>query len=127
VGARPLPAGLVGAALALTTPVAAFAEDPARWRRGAVPPSGVTGATFLGGRLFVVGGTDLMRVWSIDVRTGSRRLEVERRIAGESEGLAAVSAFGGTLQWSVLPYDARKRRPTYGGGRGALLSLAAPR
>ena len=98
---------------------------PVQILHGALPPSGVTGATFHRGRLFVVGGNEVMQIWSIDVRTGRRLLEVERRIAGESEGLAAVAAGGGTLPWSVLAYAPRERPATFGGGRGALLSFAA--
>ena len=81
---------------------------------GAVPPGGITGATFIGGRLFVASQVDgLFRVWSIDLTTGARVLEIEREIAGESEGLATASVNGGTLQWLVLPADpAGRPRPT---------------
>ena len=45
---------------------------------GAVPPSGVTGAAFYRGRLLLAGaqGTTY-QVWSVDVATGARRLELE--------------------------------------------------
>lgn len=91
----------------------------------AVPPSGITGATFHRGRLLVAGGNDgpFMQVWSISLKIGERRLEIERRIAGESEGLATFRAFGGTLHWSILPFDSQGREPTYGRDRGALLSF----
>jgi hypothetical protein len=41
---------------------------------GAVPPSGVTGAAFYGGRLLLAGaqGTTY-QVWSVNVATGARR------------------------------------------------------
>ena len=59
------------------------------------PPSGITGATFIGERLFVAGqGGGPFRVWSIDLATGARRLEIERRIVGESEGLVTASRQG---------------------------------
>jgi hypothetical protein len=86
---------------------------------GGVPPSGVTGATFWRGRLFVAGqGAGLFQVWSIDVTNGARRLEIERDIHGESEGLDVVDALGGVLHWQVEPLSSM---PTYGFGRGALL------
>src|SRR3954447_10795700 len=72
----------------------------------AVPPSGITGATFYNGRLFVAGQDgDTFQVWSIDVATGSRQLEIERTIVGESEGLAVFSSLGGILHWQVQPYN----------------------
>jgi hypothetical protein len=86
---------------------------------GAVPPSGITGATFHQGRLFVAGqGTGAFQVWSIDVATGARQLEVERQFSGESEGLAVFRALGGLLHWQIQPFG---RMPTFGIGGGALL------
>ena len=61
---------------------------------GAVPPSGVTGAAFYRGRLFLAGaqGTTY-QVWSVDVSNGTRRLELElRNVQGEAEGLGQVPA-----------------------------------
>lgn len=77
---------------------------PVRRLDGAVPPSGVTGAAFWGGRLFLA-GQDLLsfQVWSVDTTTGQSRLEIERTISGESEGLDVVPNQGGLLQWSVMP------------------------
>jgi len=90
----------------------------------AVPPSGITGATFVGGRLFVAGQTGgPFRIWSIDLTTGARVLEAEREIAGESEGLATASVNGGRLQWLIPPFDPQGRPPTYGAGHSTLLSL----
>jgi hypothetical protein len=81
---------------------------------GAVPPTGITGATFVGNRLFVAGQDDtLFQVWSIDLATGARRLEIERHYFGESEGLDTVSALGGTLHWIVTPADPQQRPPTF--------------
>jgi hypothetical protein len=95
--------------------------------RGAVPPSGITGATFLRGRLFLAGQeTGRFQVWSVDLRTGGRRLEIERRIAGESEGLGVFRTLGGVLHWMVMPVDPRGRRPTYGPD-GALLHFVRAR
>ena len=89
-----------------------------------VPPSGITGASFVAGRLLVAGqGGGPFRVWSIDLTTGARRLEAEREIVGESEGLARASVNGGTLQWLIPPFDPQGRPPTYGPGHSTLLSL----
>lgn len=42
-------------------------------------------------------------VWSVDLKDGSRRLEIEKPIFGESEGLDIVKARGGTLHWLITP------------------------
>jgi hypothetical protein len=92
---------------------------PARRLPGAVPPSGITGATFYGDRLFVAGQSSGFQVWSIDLQNGTRRLEIERAFVGsESEGLDVVAAVGGTLHWMIQPFGAL---PTFGIGGGALL------
>ena len=96
---------------------------------GAVPPSGITGATFYGDRLYVAGQQpaagpgDLFQVWSIDLTTGNRQLEIERTIAGESEGLDVNEALGGVLHWLVQPYN-EENIPTYGVTNGTLLHYA---
>src|SRR4051794_22486428 len=92
--------------------------------RAAVPPSGITGATFVGDRMFVAGqGGGPFRVWSIDLATGQRRLEIEREIVGESEGLVTASLEGGTLHWLIQPFTTEPRPPTYGPGNATLLSF----
>jgi hypothetical protein len=92
--------------------------------RDAVPPSGITGATFVGERLFVAGqGGGPFRVWSIDLATGRRRLEIERRIVGESEGLVTAALEGGTLHWLIQPFTAEQGPPTYSPDRATLLSF----
>jgi hypothetical protein len=81
---------------------------------GAVPPTGITGAAFVGDRLYVAGQDDtLFEVWSIDLATGERRLEIERHYFGESEGLDSIRALGGLLHWIVTPADPQQRPPTY--------------
>jgi hypothetical protein len=91
---------------------------------GAVPPSGVTGAAFLDGRLLVAGqATGPLELWSVDVRTGARRREAVLRVAGESEGLDVLDDGHGLVQWLVTPFDPRGRPPTYGVGHSELLSL----
>jgi len=92
---------------------------PVKRLAGAVPPSGITGGTFYQGRLFVAGqGTGAFQIWSIDVTTGARQLEVERNYSGESEGIDAVSTLGGVLHWQIQPFS---RMPTFGIGGGALV------
>jgi hypothetical protein len=92
--------------------------------RGAVPPSGVTGAAFLRGRLLLTGQTPrALQIWSVDVRSGARRREVALRVAGESEGLDVLDDGHGLVHWLVTPSDPRGRRPTYGAGHSELLSF----
>ena len=100
---------------------------PARRLVAAVPTRGITGATFHNGLLLVAGvskrSSEMLQIWSIDTNDGSSRLEVERRIIGESEGLDVASALDGILHWQILPYTSLGRRPTYGRGRATLLHL----
>jgi hypothetical protein len=80
---------------------------------GAVPPSGVTGAAFRGGRLFLAGaqGTTY-QVWSVGLATGKRRLELElKNVQGEAEGLHVTSLLGGTLHFLVAPLA---QKPSFG-------------
>jgi hypothetical protein len=89
---------------------------------GKVPPSGITGATFYRGRLLLAGqGTGGFQVWSVDTRNGKRRLEIERFVVGESEGLDIVRALGGLLHWQVTPLRTSGRFPTFGIGHSALM------
>jgi hypothetical protein len=82
---------------------------------GAVPPSGVTGAAFLRGRLLLAGqARGPLEMWSVDVLTGARRREVALPIAGESEGLDVLDDGAGLVHWLVTPFDPRGRPPTYG-------------
>jgi hypothetical protein len=86
---------------------------------GAVPPSGVTGAAFHRGRLFLAGaqGTTY-QVWSVDVASGGRRLELElTSVHGEAEGLAQVPLLGGRLHFLVAPLASQ---PTFGPTVGLL-------
>ncbi len=86
---------------------------------GAVPPSGVTGAAFYRGRLLLAGaqGTTY-QVWSVNVTTGARRLEVEiPHVQGEAEGLTQVPLLGARLHFLVAPLAAD---PTFGPTVGLL-------
>jgi hypothetical protein len=96
---------------------------PVRRLMDAVPPSGITGATFYKKRLFLAGqdGPGPFQVWSIDLRDGSRRLEIERSIVGESEGLDIVKTLDGVLHWLIVPFQTGGQPPTYGEGHSALV------
>ncbi len=77
---------------------------PVRVLSGAVPPSGITGATFYKGRLLLAGQRGgPFRVWSVDLTDGSRRLEIEKSVVGESEGLDVVRLADGKLHWLITP------------------------
>ena len=86
---------------------------------GAVPPSGVTGGAFYRGRLLLAGaqGTTY-QVWSVNVSTGARRLELElANVQGEAEGLTQVPLLGSRLHFLVAPLAAQ---PTFGPTVGLL-------
>jgi hypothetical protein len=97
---------------------------PVQRLRRALPPGQMSGATFVGDRLFVATQPDTMRVYSIDLQTGKRRLEIERGIRGESEGLTTLKTADGTLHWLLAPFDPKGRPPTYGTGRSVVLTFA---
>jgi hypothetical protein len=93
--------------------------------RNVVPPTGITGAVFHRGRLYVAGQEgQLFQVWSLDLGTGHRRLEIERHIVGESEGIDVMSTLGGSLHWMVQPYN-EQSIPTYGVTNGTLLHFVS--
>jgi hypothetical protein len=94
---------------------------PVQRLKGAANLGQYTGATFHRGRLFAaIGRERALQVWSIDVRTGRRRLEISRRIRGESEGLATVD---NRLHWTIMPAAPGGTTPTYGAGKGAMLTF----
>ena len=93
---------------------------------GGRPPSGVTGAAFLRGKLFVAGQDNPsgFQVWSIDLDTGEKQLEIEiPEIVGESEGIDVFEGLGGTLHWLIQPYNT-ENVPTYGVANGTILHFA---
>jgi hypothetical protein len=95
-------------------PAAAPIRAAKRLRR-AVPPSGVTGAVFRGGRLLLAGTNESRnQVWSVDPRSGKRRLELEQRFCGESEGLDVIHTLGGELHWLIGPSGENGCKLTYG-------------
>jgi hypothetical protein len=84
-----------------------------------VPPSGVTGAAFYRGRLLLAGaqGTTY-QIWSVDLSTGARRLEIELpKVQGEAEGLAQLPLLGGRIHFLVAPLASK---PTFGPTVGLL-------
>ena len=111
-------AALAPGATAPVRPVARLA--------GAVPPSGVTGAAFYHGRLFLAGqDAGTLQLWSIDV-TGATAplLELELPgVAAESEGLDVLDARGGILHWLLSPFAPGGKAPTYGTGHSELLTF----
>ena len=97
---------------------------PVQRLAGAVPPVGISGAVFHEGRLFTAGQDgELFQVWSTDLATGAQRLEIERHIVGESEGLTVNRALGGLLQWQIMPYN-DSGPPTHGIANGTILTFA---
>ena len=98
----------------------------ARVRR-AFPESEATGATFYRGRLFSAHYRGpLYRLWSLDPANGRRRLEFERIVGGESEGLASVNAIGGVLHWLINPRSLG-RTPTFSDASHSALVTLRPR
>jgi hypothetical protein len=99
---------------------------PVRRLAGAVPPSGVTGAAFYHGRLFLAGQDGgALRVWSVDV-TGATPSVLELELPGvaaESEGLDVLGARGGLLHWLLSPFAPGGAKPTYGTGHSELLTF----
>ena len=92
-------------ALANAAP-AAGPIHPARRLTGAVPPTGITGAVFRDGRLLLAGERNgTYQVWALDTSNGERRLELEMKVCGESEGLDVIPTLGGELHWLIAPSD----------------------
>ncbi len=95
--------------------------------RGAVPPTGITGAVFVHGRLLVAGEAGgVYQVWAIDTDNGSRRLEIEMQICGESEGLDVIPTLGGDLHWLIALSDPRGCQLTFGPGNALLHFVPKP-
>lgn len=113
---------------------------PVKTLKHAVPPSGVDGGAFLGGRLYLAGTvSNVHQVWSVDTTNGSRRLEISRTIVGEQEGIDVLwqdggrvhpvpvcrdascgagtqqpsNSFGGLLHLLVMPVADGSTPPTY--------------
>jgi hypothetical protein len=95
--------------------------------RNVVPPEGITGATFIGERLFVAGQDETGGViYSIDLSDGSRRFETSTAYVGESEGLdddfdltPTADGLRGSLHYMVMPYN-EEAYPTNGVSNGVI-------
>ena len=85
------------------------ARLPGRLRPAASPaPCSTTGASCSPGQ-----DTGVMQVWSVDVATGARRLELELPgVRAESEGLDILKARGGVLHWLLSPFPPGGGTPT---------------
>jgi hypothetical protein len=93
--------------------------------KGAVPPTGITGATFVDGSLLVAGqDRRTFRVYSLDLATGARELEIEQTIVGESEGLVTAAVRRGTIGWLIQPFNPEGNPPTYSPDHATLVSFA---
>jgi hypothetical protein len=69
---------------------------------GAVPPGGVSGAAVYANRLYISGGEGpTQTIHSVDLSTGSARLEYERAVNQEPEGVDAGPYSGGFLHWGL--------------------------
>jgi len=77
----------------------------ARRLKDAVPPSGITGAVFVRGRLLLAGEGERYQIWSVNTKTGGRRLDFDTEMCGEAEGLDTISTLGGELHWLLSPID----------------------
>jgi hypothetical protein len=101
--------------------------EPYRRLVGAIPSEGSTGAAFVGDRFFMASQEgDTFRVRSFDLdgpQPAQSRLEIERTVVGESEGLVATGLRGGSLHWLIQPYNTHNQ-PTYGFTNATLLSFA---
>lgn len=118
-------------------PPVEFEATPTLNYANVLPSGQMTGAAYFRGRLYVAksvgngsGNPDTFQVWSLDPNAGSQpavaatlRLEIERTVAGESEGLDFTGAFGGVLQWQVMPVPSSPQAPTYPPGQGSILSF----
>ncbi|MGH2926166.1 MAG: hypothetical protein ACRDK1_09370 [Solirubrobacterales bacterium] len=93
----------------------------------AVPPTGITGAAFWKGQLLLAGSSgDVYQVWSVNTRTGERRLAIEQKICGESEGLDLIPTLGGALHWLIAPSPSAGCKLTYGPTSALLHFTRAP-
>jgi hypothetical protein len=92
---------------------------------GAVPSHGITGAVFVGARLFLAGQDgSRFQVSSVDLTSGKATPEIQETINGESEGLDTFTGLGGTFHWMVMPIS-QTGPPTFESDKGSLLHYKA--
>ena len=93
---------------------------PVRRLAGAVPPSGITGATFYQGRLFVAGqGAGAFQVWSIDV--DDRREAARGRAHTSAASPRASTSSTRSAAFCTGRFSRSAAMPTFGIGGGALV------
>ena len=93
--------------------------------KGAVPPTGITGATFVDGRMLVAGQDgDAFRVYSIDLATGGAPARDRAHDRGRVGGARDRGAKGGTLGWLIQPFNPEGKPPTYSPDHATLVSFA---
>ena len=96
---------------------------PVRRVVGAVPAHGITGAVFVGPRLFLAGQErDAFQVSSVDLTSGAARTEIQETISGESEGLDDFRGLGGSLHWMVMPIPQGGNPPSFERDKGSLIT-----
>jgi hypothetical protein len=87
----------------------------------------VTGAVFRNGRLLLAGESGgVYQVWAVNTTNGQRRLEIEMRICGESEGLDVIPTLGGELHWLIALSDSRGCQLTFGPGNALTHFIPTP-
>ncbi len=100
---------------------------PVKTLTNAVPPTGVTGAVFRHGNLLLAGESNhTYDVWSVNTKTGDRKLKLEQHFCGESEGLDLFSGLGGRLHWIIAPSDDSGCTLTYGPTSALLHFVRSP-
>jgi len=115
--------GDLGVAHAATDATSAPIKPVARLV-GAVPRSGITGAVFVDGRLFLAGEADkVLQIASVDLKTGKSRVELTLPdVHAEPEGLDLLDNGGGYLHFLLSPFG-DNGDPTYGQGHSELVSF----
>ena len=94
--------------------------------RGAVPPSGITGATFVDGRMLVAGqGGRAFRVYSIDLATGARGSRSSAGSWGSPRGSSPRRSRAGRSSWLIQPFNPEGNPPTYSPDHATLVSFRA--
>ena len=94
---------------------------------GAVPPTGITGATFVDGRLLVA-GAGRQDVPGLVDRPRHRRARARDR-AHDRRRVGGARHHGGqgrTLGWLIQPFNPEENPPTYSPDHATLVSFARP-
>ena len=113
--------------VASIAPGAPAPPRPVRRLAGAVPPSGVTGAAFYRGRLFLAGqDAGALQLWSVDV-TGATppraRARAARAWRPSPRGSTSSTRAAGCCTGCSRPFPPGGAKPTYGTGHSELLTF----